>query len=89
MGAFSISQVSLTTLKDEFCREVSFAIFLRSQEFHYKVGNVPKDSLGPELNVNTGKELCAAFIERFLPIAIVQHGLILTMNYHPLSQEVC
>ena len=45
--------------------------------FHYvleKVGNVPKDSLGPEMKVNTGKELCAAFIERCL-YAIVQHGL--------------
>ena len=54
-----------------FAERSAFPFFLRSPEFHYeldKVGNVPKDSLGPELNVNTGKELCAAFIERFLPI---------------------
>ena len=85
LGAFFISQVSLTTLKDEFCREVSFAIFLRSQEFHYKVGNVPKDSLGPELKVNTGKELCAAFIQRYLPI---RYCSIWTNTYNELPSSL-
>ena len=37
-GVYFISQVSLTTLKDEFCREVSFVNFMSS---FFKISEVP------------------------------------------------
>ena len=39
-------------------------IIIQSKATIKKVGNVPKDSLGGEMVVNTRMELCGAFINR-------------------------
>ena len=39
-------------------------IIIQSKVIIEKVGNVPKDSLGGEMVVNTRMELCGAFINR-------------------------